>query len=278
MLYHEIHQFPTDTPIEANIFENSFFRAHWHTDIELIMVSSGCITIGINSEHHQLVEGEIAICTSGDIHYIDSSNTESKTIVVIFKPEVIDGVFDFASKKLTVHHPFLTREIIRELGIRDSEILLIHGCFITLLNELKDKFPYYEIIVKSKIAELIGLLLRNDNHQTFEEKLSVSTGNISLVRKAIRYIENNFSQDILLEDISRHLNVSPYYFSRVFSKTTGMTYKTYLNTVRTDKALTFLQSTNETIIEIAYECGFNSIRTFNRVFKSLKGMPPSEIR
>ncbi len=278
MLYHEIHQFPIDTPIEAVEFENSFFRAHWHTDIELIMVTNGVLTIGINSNQHLLKQGDIAICASGDIHYIDSSNTESKIIVVIFKPEFIDDVFDFAPNKFTVRIPFLTEETMQDLKIKDSEIQLIHGCFLTLLNELKDQYPYFKIIVKSKITELIGLLLRNNNQQSFDDNINTSTGNISLVRKAIRYIENNFSLDISLEDISRHLSVSPYYFSRLFSKTAGMSYKTYLNSVRIEKAIVFLMSTNETIIDIAYECGFNSIRTFNRVFKTVKGYSPSELR
>jgi AraC-like DNA-binding protein len=99
-----------------------------------------------------------------------------------------------------------------------------------------------------------------------------------LVREAIRFINKHFGEEISLDDVADHLHISPYYFSRMFSKATGMTYKSFLNSTRVHSAERLLKSTNEPVTSIAYECGFGSIRTFNRVFREYKGVAPSEYR
>jgi len=69
-----------------------------------------------------------------------------------------------------------------------------------------------------------------------------------------------------------------FYFSRIFKDISGMNYKTYLNLVRFNKAEIMIKTSNKPITDIAFECGFTSIRTFNRVYKGIKGDIPSNGR
>jgi AraC-like DNA-binding protein len=69
-----------------------------------------------------------------------------------------------------------------------------------------------------------------------------------------------------------------YHFTRFFKDTTGMTFWQYLNNYKVSKAVNLLINTSDSISEIAFNSGFNSIKTFNRVFKQVKGCSPSEFR
>lgn len=278
MFYHEYHKYPSAMPIEANIFSNKAFVAHWHSEYELILVKEGSVSMGINAHKRELLEGEIAIITSGDIHFLSTNTKESKYYCVIFQPSIIEGVVDLTPQP-EINHPFISYADLKKLSLSDRELKILQYCFTTIHDELKREDPFYKVIVKSKIAELLGLIFRfTVKAPELQAEASSIASSLHLIRKAIRYIEDNFEHDILLEDVAGHLNISAFYFSRLFSKTTGMTFKAFLNTTRINKAIQFLKSTNESITTIAYECGFSSIRTFNRVFKELKNIPPSAIR
>ena len=107
---------------------------------------------------------------------------------------------------------------------------------------------------------------------------SRDNSDIKPMQKALKYLEENYTQNISLEQISNEANISRYYFSRLFRKTTGMNFNKYLARIRADKAEALIKTTRKPIIEIAYETGFYSVRTFNRTFKELKGITPQSLR
>ena len=72
--------------------------------------------------------------------------------------------------------------------------------------------------------------------------------------------------------------ISKDYFSRIFRNVTGMNYSKWLNTVRMEKATELLAEKDMTLTEIAMLSGFQSISSFNRVFRAEKGMAPGEYR
>ncbi len=91
------------------------------------------------------------------------------------------------------------------------------------------------------------------------------------------YIMKNYDTDIMLEDVARHANMTPQAFCRYFKKHTRLTFVTFLNEVRIHEACKKLSGgINDNISTIAYQSGFNSIATFNRVFKSITGRAPRE--
>jgi AraC-like DNA-binding protein len=78
--------------------------------------------------------------------------------------------------------------------------------------------------------------------------------------------------------VVRHVNVSRFYFCKLFKKATGMTLTEYVARVRVEKAKTMLVDPTLRISEVVYAAGFGSIPQFNSVFKRLVGMPPTEYR
>lgn len=123
--------------------------------------------------------------------------------------------------------------------------------------------------------------------QWFLEKISVlcssrkdEMGDHSqgVVSDAKRYIEQNFHRDISLEEVSRNVNISPYYFSKVFKEETQMNFIEYVTGMRIEKAKLLLSDGQMNIKEVCRETGYGDPNYFSRIFKKMVGVTPTEYR
>ncbi len=99
-----------------------------------------------------------------------------------------------------------------------------------------------------------------------------------IVNKATRYIEDNITGDLELENIAKECNVSYYYFSKIFSMMTGYGLKEYIRNRRITLASYEVSHTNARIIDIAFKYGYSSNESFSRAFKTIHGINPSDAR
>ena len=91
---------------------------------------------------------------------------------------------------------------------------------------------------------------------------------------AIEYANNNFPYKLKIDDIASQINVTKYHFCKLFKDATGQSFSAYINYVRIIKAEELLLSSDKTISEIAFSCGFNSVQYFNRIFVNRYGYSP----
>jgi AraC-like DNA-binding protein len=101
---------------------------------------------------------------------------------------------------------------------------------------------------------------------------------VNKIQHALDYINSNYTDDITLSETAVQAELRISQFSKLFKHMCGMSFVTYLNYVRVSKAEEMIINTMVPITDIALECGFNSIRNFNRTFKKLKGTTPSDLR
>jgi YesN/AraC family two-component response regulator len=99
-----------------------------------------------------------------------------------------------------------------------------------------------------------------------------------VIAKARKFIGDHQAESISLEQIAKALNVSTFYFCKMFKKTTGLTFTHYLSRTRIEKAKNLLLNPHVRISEAAYDSGFVSLTHFNRIFKRIVGKSPSEYR
>lgn len=100
----------------------------------------------------------------------------------------------------------------------------------------------------------------------------------NIISKSIEYINNNFTKDIMLEEVSNYVNVSSFYFSKLFKEYTGKNYVDYITDLRIEIAKKKLRVGNASIKEICYEVGYNDPNYFSRVFKKIEGISPTEYK
>ncbi|HEU5139234.1 MAG TPA: response regulator transcription factor [Bacillales bacterium] len=100
----------------------------------------------------------------------------------------------------------------------------------------------------------------------------------SLLEEARRYIDSRYHESITLEKVAVHVELSPYYFSKLFKEYNGSTFIEYLTEVRIRRAKTLLKSTRMSLKEICFEVGYHDPNYFSRVFKKSAGRSPSQYR
>ncbi len=99
-----------------------------------------------------------------------------------------------------------------------------------------------------------------------------------IIRTARKYIKDHFDKDISLDDVSRVVNISPYYFSKVFKEECGLNFIEYLTNIRIDNAKKLLENSNLSIKEICVSCGYTDPNYFSRSFKKNVGVTPTEYK
>lgn len=98
------------------------------------------------------------------------------------------------------------------------------------------------------------------------------------VRKIYEYINHHYKEEIRLEDLANIIGMTPVALSRFFKLRTGKTVSDYIIDIRLGHASRLLVDTTNTIAEICYDCGFNNLSNFNRIFKKRKDCSPKEFR
>ena len=102
------------------------------------------------------------------------------------------------------------------------------------------------------------------------------SGNIIKVAKD--YIDSHFDKDISLDDVSKVVNISPYYFSKIFKEESGLNFIEYLTNIRIERAKKLLESSDLSIKEICISCGYSDPNYFSRSFKKNVGVTPTEYK
>lgn len=104
-----------------------------------------------------------------------------------------------------------------------------------------------------------------------------SKGN-EIIKKAIRYISQNFSRSLTLDEVAEHVHLNSAYFSTLFKQSTGSSFKEYLNMVRIEESKRLLANTDYSIIDISLATGFEDQSYFSKVFKKYTGLTPKQYR
>ena len=96
--------------------------------------------------------------------------------------------------------------------------------------------------------------------------------------RAIAYIQEHFAEPISLDDLAAMASLSPYYFTRLFTRETGQTPHQYLLSVRINSARFLLKSSPLSVKKIGFACGFTSESSFSAAFRKRTGQTPGQYR
>ena len=148
-----------------------------------------------------------------------------------------------------------------------------------MVYQFKDREDYLPSILR--MEELTSL------RSWFVEKIEIACRNVvskrseksdSLVEIAKDYINCNYDKDLSLDDVSRRVDISPYYFSKIFKEGTGKNFVEYLTLVRIEKAKELLVNTEHSMKEICIMVGYSEPNYFSRSFKKNVGVTPTEYK
>lgn len=235
-------------------------RPHFHKHIEIVAVLGGGFDAILSSRRYHLRSGDLVIAYPNEVHeYIDT--VPGDHIVLIFDPDV-----------LPEYRPLIEgqrpeRAVIAQNGRVIDEVIRLYEDYGN-----PDCAAYRDKMFRGHLLVLMGYLLRE---LTLHPQ---KTANLSATHLVLQYCQSNFRGNVSLDGLSRSLHLSKYYISRIFSNNLSTNLRRYINDLRISYADTLLLDTQMSVTAIAYESGFDNIRSFNRAFRRIHQISPLEFR
>lgn len=233
---------------------------HIHEAIEIIYVTDGSVELGVGQELYHMGKGDFAIVFPNVVHHYQVFDAgKNKAIYLFLEPSLstnyLDKLQNYSPEYPIIHknklHPDVPNAIKTLLYRKDCNSMLVQA--------------YMQIILAYVFSEM--KMVDKDE-----------IGGDNLIYKAVEYVARNFNQEISLDKMAYDLCVSKYVLSRLFAKTFHCNFNRYVNDVRLNHVIALLESKKDSIINIGLDAGFESQRTFNRVFKERFKMTPREYR
>ena len=252
---------------------------HRHTYYEFVYVYDGIVDHVLNGEHHILSAGNYFLLSPEDIHtYLSINNDPFRIVNFMFNPALIDPCFDLNTSfneiikhsSIGVSHKKLVRSPLAEQFVDEDGSL--RPLFINAMSEYKLKRPGYMSVIRSTAITGIIACLRN----VYAE--DQSTAKNTFVTNIIKYVNENFAENVSLSSLCEQMGYNVQYVSRSFKEQTGMNFSAYLLKVRTQKACSLLLSTDMTVQQISNAVGYSNTAFFHKIFKKMMGETPSEFR
>lgn len=243
---------------------------HWHDNFEIIQVEHGTLDLYLNNSHYVMRPGAVAVANRGVVHGAHPTECEYNCLVFslpylksgnILGDKIIDEFF--SGERLFCEYTEDT-----DIDRTTAEV------FKAMRNTETHPFSAIEKIYRWLSLYLDKGLFTKSN-ETIDSKNPES---IVKLKKVLKFIRENYHENITLDDIARVTGFSTKYFCAFFRNQTGQTAVEYLIEQRIQSAAKRLLTSDESVTDIAYGCGFNDLSYFIRIFKRKKGITPSAYR
>lgn len=237
-------------------------RSHVHQFSELVFVMDGILKATIDGKEYLIHPGEIAVITPFQMHGFSSDNKAKFYMCVFSNNCVPDHHVDVEFFQNRENAVFTANDSIKaqieNMLCEISHPILISG--ETVPRKIKALFY-------SVFSEFV-----TDNPAT------LSTKKNDVLSEIFLYLNDHYKEKISMNSIGKALGYNPKYLSQCLSVLPEISFPTILNSLRVDYAKSLLLKSNFKIIDIAYECGFESEQSFHRAFLKIAGMTPGEYR
>ena len=242
-----------------------FNSPHFHKNFELLLVIRGQCEYAVGGKTHLMKEGDAIFVLPFQVHRFTVSEGASVQCINFSDLLILTLAKQFRNKKLidpvfrpspeTMH--FFTEKLIELFGaeslynnnIPQAKRMKLKGCLYTIGGE---------VLEKTGLASVGGSDL--------------------LIMDVVEYIADHYKTNISLRDVAEAKGYNYQYLSRLFNHVFGINFKTMLNQYRAGSALELLRDSDLSLSEIAFESGFQSIRSFDHVFRNQFGRPPKDFR
>lgn len=251
---------------------------HYHPELELVFIKNSSGTRFLGDSIKKFQQGDLVLIgenlphmwQNDPVYFEEDSNLHAEALVIHFNK-------DFAGKDFFKTPEFASIKELLELAKRG---ILFRGktnlCIAEILEEMLGASDFDRFIQFMKLLKLLS------NESSIE--ILSSPGFVESFKKEENrrldkiydYIINHFREEITLEKVADLASMNTSSFCRYFKKTTNKTFSHYLNEVRVGFACRLLMEHKHNISETCYACGFNNISNFNRQFRMIAKMSPSE--
>ncbi|KAB2331313.1 GH39 family glycosyl hydrolase [Bacillus mesophilum] len=270
--YEQIN-YQDDLPV--NIFTQTVerFPYHWHEDTEILLILDGELEIRIDKDRYRLESGDIFLVNGNELHFIDSYTGYGKTQVLAMQMDsryLKELGIDMEQKRFYLNS---RDEKNAPKGIMDELKYILANMMDLIIN----KKSHFQLKMKKWLLELAVILLEHFEVKTKTDDTQADHDQRLL--EILKYMNKNcMNAGLSLQNIADEFTLNPQYLSRYFKAKVGVSFKKKLDNMRLNKSLIALQTTDQTVTEIALQYGFPDSKAYYRVFKEVIGTTPKEFR
>ena len=250
-MFYQFEHFGKGEHFRKETGENFNFPIHMHNSFELIVILSGSMDVTVGTTEYTLNENEAVLIFPHQLHAL--SSLQSKHILYIFSPELVKAYSAKVLQKSPASNKFRMDGNLLSLLLQTDEDS----------STVAKKGALYSVCAAfDKASEYTGKAKDKNN----------------LLYRIFEFIDREYSKDCLLKQLSEELSYDYAYLSRFFKQNVGITFNDYVNQFKISKACELLSTTGTSVIKCASECGYSSLRSFNRNFKDIVSVTPTEYK
>lgn len=247
MLWHQVGNSQGNYTYDARFYKETNYRPHFHKNYELLYAVAGSCQATVATRQLTIDQGHFLLIPPYAIHSF-TMDSSCKLWVSVFSADFVGG-----QNSSTIYAPFICREDIHRFlennliftGTPDR--LLLQACLHLVLHQCST-------------APVLGTL-------DFDRIVQIT-----------QVVSDNLDKNITMTQAADLLGFEYHYFSRLFHSLFSMNFRQFVNLYRIEKACHILRASQADIGSIALECGFQTLRSFNRSFRELTGQTPSQYR
>ncbi len=249
-------------------------QLHQHEEIQLSCVISGKGTFIVGDTIRDFQSNDVLLFGSNVPHVLksDVSLEEDSYMISLFFTHTSFGDRFFDVPKLQKVQQLLYDANFGVKFLENQSIVRLLFERILHENSLQQFATFFEMLsmLTQSSYETVSSFVNTKNYTDDEGKR---------MSAVFEFVMNHFDQKIVLEDVSTIANMTPNAFCKYFKQRTNKTFFKFLTEVRIENACKFLSnSTQLAVADIAFACGFFNVSNFNRKFKEIKGLTPTEFR
>lgn len=275
---HTSAEFPYNTYLCSIPLDFPGVPLHWHDEMELVVIKKGQGYVSVDFDKHLVHSGDIIMICPGCLHAIEQdASYKMEYENIIFKPELLSsGANDLCM--LQYMKPLLDGTLPVEHFLTPA-----HEVFESLSNCIRqidlvcaDQTTGWQLAVKSALFYFFFLLISERQKKTVS--ISHNPKSLEKMKTVLKYVEEHYTEKLTIDDMAKLTFYSKSHFMKFFKVHMGTGFTEYLNDYRLAMATRLLKSSDESILMIAEESGFDNLSYFNRIFKRKYGVSPGSYR
>ncbi len=254
------------------IVELKYRTPHYHNDIEIGLVIKGEATIKKGLHSSVFCQNDIYLLNPFEVHELICKDHGAIILSIQLSPNLFSE-----------YYPSIRSIRFMDFGLKSGPSMnsynKIHNDILSLACCYFEHHPLFEFRTIIHANQIMANLLEGLQIKIVSETEHRSLyARMNRLQRILNYIDEHYRRKLLLQEIADNENLSLTYMSHFIKDMIGMPYQSYLNSVRLDYALHLIDSTSQTLLDVALECGFSDIRYLNRFFYERYGCTPKEYR
>ncbi len=245
--------------------------------LKLYYVLDGEADFMISGHRQQLSPQSVFVIPKNASHYLRDAEDRPLSLYILgIKDDCLENLSTFAEELERLNQ--LAAQRLHVISHRDHAAYDIPRAFRRILYEQRMRRDGYVATIQATVVNLVVSLNRIFQHVPVERPGEVTNETVSRIRQVARYVESNFYEPISVERAARMACLSVRQFTHQFKTVHGVTFLEYLHYHRIRYAKDLLKHTNQEILTVCFEAGFNDLAHFYRIFKRLTGTSPRKYR